>query len=70
MEKVAQMGALGHPLPDSAQEKALPKFGVVLQELHRRRQPEIVAEAIEQPNAVAVNRAEEGLLKCALHPVR
>jgi hypothetical protein len=68
--KVRQVRVLRNPLPEAADEKAVPQFVVGLEQRHRRRQAEIMAEPFEQPDAIAVDRAEESLLKGALDPRR
>ena len=55
-----------NPLPEAADEEAVPQFVVILEQRHGRREAEIMAESFEQPDAIAVDRAEESLLKGAL----
>ncbi len=54
----------------STQQKAIPQLLIVLHQTHRRRQPEVMPEAVQQPHAIAVNRAKNRLLKSPLHPRR
>jgi len=61
VKEFAQMRVVAGGRIESAQEKAAPDFLLVLQQRDRRRQAEIVAEAVEQPDAETVDRAEEGL---------
>ncbi len=67
VEQLGEMRIVREGGIESALQKPAPRLFLVLQQRNRRRQAEVMAEAVQQPHAEAVDRAEERLLKCALH---
>ncbi len=66
MAEFVEAGSGKSPLPETADEEAIPESVVGLKERDGGRKAKVVAEAVEEMDAVAVDGAEEGPLEGAV----